>query len=94
VAEYRSKRNRLAEAILEGDEEMAVFSAKRLAANATEWMMEDLKRAEAGQALLNIREPFVLGGLDDTASAFGLSNDALKVPGAQGRRPRKAARPR
>jgi DNA-binding FadR family transcriptional regulator len=94
VAEYRSKRNRLAEAILEGDEEMAVFSAKRLAANATEWMMEDLKRAEAGQTLLNIREPFAFGDLDGASSAFEPSNDALKVSGAQGRRPRKTVRPR
>jgi DNA-binding FadR family transcriptional regulator len=42
VALYRSHRNRMAAAILEGDEEMAVLATKRCSAIVTEWMREDL----------------------------------------------------
>ena len=50
VAEYREKRNRLAEALLEGDPEMAVVAAKRCAMNASEWLLEDLGIQSAGSA--------------------------------------------
>lgn len=41
VALYRSHRNRMAAAILEGDEELAVLATKRCTAIVTEWMHED-----------------------------------------------------
>ena len=71
VTEYRNKRNRLAEAVLEGDEEMAVFSAKRCAANATEWMMEDLRRSETMGNILNLREPGVRDAMGEQPVSEG-----------------------
>ena len=50
VGEYREKRNRLAEALLEGDPELAVVAAKRCAMNASEWLLEDLGIQGAGSA--------------------------------------------
>ena len=40
---YRSHRNRIADAILEGDEEMAVLATRRCSAIVAEWIHEDLK---------------------------------------------------
>lgn len=42
VGDYRLKRNRMAQAVLDGDVEMAVVAAKRCASSAAEWMLEDL----------------------------------------------------
>ncbi|WP_198350813.1 FadR/GntR family transcriptional regulator [Flavisphingomonas formosensis] len=42
VALYRAHRNRMAAAILEGDEELAVLATKRCTAIVTEWMQEDM----------------------------------------------------
>jgi DNA-binding FadR family transcriptional regulator len=50
VGEYREKRNRLAEALLEGDPELAVVAARRCAMNATEWLLEDLGIQSASSA--------------------------------------------
>ena len=38
---YRSYRNRMAEAILDGDEELAVIATRRCSTVVTKWMMED-----------------------------------------------------
>ena len=40
---YRNHRNRMAHAILEGDEEMAVLATKRCSEIVTGWMREDLE---------------------------------------------------
>jgi DNA-binding FadR family transcriptional regulator len=56
VVDYRRKRNRLAEAILDGDEESAVLSARRAANSTAEWMFEDLKRRVVGFNLVPISE--------------------------------------
>ena len=52
VAEYRAKRNRLAEALLAGDEEIAVVAAKRCAQASAGWMLQDLKRRAPGERLI------------------------------------------
>jgi GntR family transcriptional repressor for pyruvate dehydrogenase complex len=54
VAEYRTKRNRLAEALIEGDEEMAVLAASRCASDTIEWTMQELERQEPPERLLSI----------------------------------------
>jgi GntR family transcriptional repressor for pyruvate dehydrogenase complex len=54
VGEYREKRNRLAEALIEGDPEMAVVAAKRCAMNASEWLLEDLGVQSASSAFLHL----------------------------------------
>jgi DNA-binding FadR family transcriptional regulator len=54
IEEYRSKRNRMAEAILEGDEEVAVLAARRCTMNVTEWMMEDLNRGFEARSIDDI----------------------------------------
>jgi DNA-binding GntR family transcriptional regulator len=59
VADYRRKRYRLAEAILDGDEESAVLIARRSAMNTAEWMFEDLKRRVAVFNLVPIAENVV-----------------------------------
>ncbi|MGJ3627917.1 hypothetical protein AB5I41_14710 [Sphingomonas sp. MMS24-JH45] len=41
VEAYRAHRNRMAEAILDGDEEMAVLATRRCTAVVIEWMKED-----------------------------------------------------
>jgi GntR family transcriptional repressor for pyruvate dehydrogenase complex len=40
---YRAQRNRLAEAVLEGDQELAVIANKRCSALVSEWMHEDFE---------------------------------------------------
>jgi DNA-binding FadR family transcriptional regulator len=42
VEEYRRLRNRMAEAILEGDEEIVALTSSRAATVLTEWMMESV----------------------------------------------------
>ncbi|HEY3696815.1 FadR/GntR family transcriptional regulator [Phenylobacterium sp.] len=54
VSEYREKRNRLAEALIEGDAELAVVAAKRCAMNASEWLLEDLGAQSGGSAFLHL----------------------------------------
>lgn len=44
VEKYREQRNKLARVILEGDEEMTLLEAKRLAELSTGWMIEDLSK--------------------------------------------------
>jgi GntR family transcriptional repressor for pyruvate dehydrogenase complex len=50
IAEYKDKRNRLAEAIMCGDEELAVMSARRCASLGAEWMMQQLRASEAAES--------------------------------------------
>jgi DNA-binding FadR family transcriptional regulator len=54
VDEYRAKRNRLAAALLDGDEEIAVVAAARLASTAAEWMMQDLEGRAPRERLIAI----------------------------------------
>jgi DNA-binding FadR family transcriptional regulator len=54
VIDYRAKRNRAAEALLDGDEEMAVLAATRCAAAAAEWMMSDLEGRPARDRLISL----------------------------------------
>jgi DNA-binding FadR family transcriptional regulator len=44
IAMYRDRRMRIAEAVLDGDAEVAVLAAHRCSALTTQWMMEDLGR--------------------------------------------------
>ncbi len=44
VERYRDLRNRMVEAILEGDEELAVILTRRCTRSVTEWMQQDLQR--------------------------------------------------
>jgi GntR family transcriptional repressor for pyruvate dehydrogenase complex len=53
ICDYRSKRNRLTEAVLEGDVEMAVVASRRCALSAAEWMLEDLGGRSPGTAFLH-----------------------------------------
>jgi DNA-binding GntR family transcriptional regulator len=56
IEQYRAHRNRMAAAILDGDEELAVLATRRCSAIVTDWMNEDLggggfdKRDQAGVA--------------------------------------------
>jgi len=52
VNEYRDKRNRLAEAVIEGDVELAIVAARRCAMVAQEWILKDLGRQSASSAFL------------------------------------------
>jgi len=52
VQEYRRKRNKLAAALLEGDEEISVVAASRLTSTAAEWMIQQLKRREPKERLI------------------------------------------
>jgi GntR family transcriptional repressor for pyruvate dehydrogenase complex len=54
VNEYRDKRNRLAEAIIDGDVELAVVAARRCAMAAQEWMVGDLGRQSTSSAFLHL----------------------------------------
>lgn len=54
VAEYREKRNRLAEALIEGDVELAVVAAKRCAMTSTDWMLEDAERGPGAGAFIRL----------------------------------------
>jgi DNA-binding FadR family transcriptional regulator len=45
VEAYRLQRNKMAEAILEGDEELAVIATKRCTAIVTEWMASDVSQS-------------------------------------------------
>lgn len=42
IAAYRAQRNRMAEAIVAGDEEIAILASRRCSAYLTEWLNEDL----------------------------------------------------
>jgi len=46
VAAYRHERNRLAQAILDRDEELAVVAARRCSQMSSKWLLEDLERRE------------------------------------------------
>jgi GntR family transcriptional regulator, transcriptional repressor for pyruvate dehydrogenase complex len=50
VQQYREQRNRMAAAILESDEEMAVLATKRCTAILAQWMQEDLANRRAAPA--------------------------------------------
>jgi hypothetical protein len=67
VAEYRTKRNRLAEALLAGDEEIAVVAAKRCAQASAGWMLQDLKRRSPRERLIAL--PGLLDDEDDAQAA-------------------------
>jgi GntR family transcriptional repressor for pyruvate dehydrogenase complex len=54
VNEYREKRNRMAEAIVDGDVELAVVAARRCAMAAQEWLLEDLSRQSGGSPFLRL----------------------------------------
>lgn len=54
VNEYRAKRNRLAEAVLEGDVEVTIVAARRCAMNISEWMMEGLNEENGRSDLLHL----------------------------------------
>jgi GntR family transcriptional repressor for pyruvate dehydrogenase complex len=58
VAQYRSYRNRMALAILDGDEEMAVLATRRCSAVVTDWMMEDLPADGFGDVRLDHLDSF------------------------------------
>jgi GntR family transcriptional regulator, transcriptional repressor for pyruvate dehydrogenase complex len=45
IAEYRGKRNRIAEAVLDGDADLAVLTAHRCSSLGVGWMLEDLGKA-------------------------------------------------
>jgi GntR family transcriptional regulator, transcriptional repressor for pyruvate dehydrogenase complex len=49
VERYRELRNRMVEAIIDGDEELAILSTRRCTAVVTDWIHEDLHAREAGQ---------------------------------------------
>lgn len=81
VNEYRDKRNRLAEAIIEGDVELAVVAARRCAMAAQEWILEDLGRQSGSSAFVHLAgEP--------------ARKEVLEQEAAQPAKPRKAAAPR
>lgn len=46
VERYRQQRNRMVQAIIEGDEELAVIMTRRCTECVTEWIHEDLQRRE------------------------------------------------
>lgn len=54
VAEYRSKRNLMAEAILDGDEELAVLSARRCTMDVASWILEDEADRSGGSLIERI----------------------------------------
>jgi DNA-binding FadR family transcriptional regulator len=54
VGEYREKRNRLAEALIEGDVELSVVAAKRCAMNAADWLLEDFGIHSASSAFMHL----------------------------------------
>jgi DNA-binding FadR family transcriptional regulator len=54
VRTYREKRNRLAEALLDGDEEVTIVAARRCALDSADLMMSELERQPPGQRLLSI----------------------------------------
>jgi GntR family transcriptional repressor for pyruvate dehydrogenase complex len=49
VERYRELRNRMVEAIIDGDEELAILSTRRCTAVVTDWIHEDLHAREGGQ---------------------------------------------
>jgi len=54
VNEYRDKRNRLAEAIIEGDVELSIVAARRCALAAQDWILQDLGRQSTSSAFLHL----------------------------------------
>ncbi len=46
IEQYQQLRNKMAAAILEGDEELAVLMTKRCSAIVMDWMLEDLRQHE------------------------------------------------
>jgi DNA-binding FadR family transcriptional regulator len=54
VNEYRDKRNRLAEAIIEGDVELSIVAARRCALVAQDWILKDLGRQSTSSAFLHL----------------------------------------
>ncbi len=46
---YRDYRNRMVEAIIDGDEELAILSIRRCTAIVTDWIHEDLRAREVDQ---------------------------------------------
>jgi DNA-binding FadR family transcriptional regulator len=94
VEEYRGKRNKLAVALLDGDEEIAVLAASRLTAATAEWMISQLERREPKERLIAVP------GLGDPTPVFAsrrrpASHPAEeapaspKAPVANARAPRK-----
>ena len=57
VERYRELRNRMVEAILERDEELAVILTRRCTRSATEWMEEDLRRRNANRKKRKAKSP-------------------------------------
>ena len=57
VEEYREKRLKLAAALIDGDEEIAVVAATRLASSSAEWMMQDLADRPRDERLVGIQNP-------------------------------------
>jgi DNA-binding FadR family transcriptional regulator len=80
VEEYREKRNRLAEALVEGDQELAVVAAKRCALSSTEWMLEDVGRRSGSSAFMHLAGEIAQ---DDPARAAKASKPA--APSARAR---------
>lgn len=61
IAAYRVERKRMAEAILEGDEEIAALASRRCSSFVTEWLDEDLAgrnfAAHLGEARAHVPPP-------------------------------------
>lgn len=49
VERYRDYRNRMVEAIIDGDEELAILATRRCTAIVTDWIHEDLRSREVDQ---------------------------------------------
>jgi GntR family transcriptional repressor for pyruvate dehydrogenase complex len=73
VAEYRGKRMRMAAALLDGDEQIAVVAATRCAAATADWMMQDLEHRAPLERLVSIPafgdEPRSRGSQDEAEPA-------------------------
>jgi DNA-binding FadR family transcriptional regulator len=54
VEEYRQMRNRLADAVIEGDAQMAAVAAQRCAQKASEWLLEDLGSQSSNSAFMHL----------------------------------------
>ena len=63
IEEYRRKRQKLAAALLDGDEEIAVVASSRMTATTAEWMINQLKRREPRERLI------VVPGLADAGAS-------------------------
>jgi GntR family transcriptional repressor for pyruvate dehydrogenase complex len=51
VREYRKRRNAIAKAVLEGDEELAILTARRCGIVSAEWMRSDNNGVQTGELL-------------------------------------------